>query len=123
MSAIPITTNDLLFALVGAAIIFVVFKAVSAAARMFISRSSEIHFNPDQFDNILENCYRTFPIDCLSFQGATFRRGASVRVTTIRETIIEGHFIGINRSEMVCFMTDRSVIAQEIGSIREITAL
>ena len=123
MPQIPLTQNDVIFAVVGAIIIFAFYRLISGALRMFITRTSEISFHPDQQANILENCYRTFPIESFSFGGATFRRGAPVRITTTRQTTIEGKFIGTNQAEMICLMTDTSVIAQEIGAILEIQAL
>ena len=123
MPQIPLTQNDMLFAIAGAGILIVIYRLLSGAIRMFITRTSEVKFHPDQLGNILENCYRTFPIDCFNFNGATFKRGAPVRITTTRQTTIEGKFIGTNQAEMLCLVTDSSVIAQEIGSILEIQAL
>ena len=123
MPQIPLTQNDVIFALVGAAILLAIYRLLSGVIRMFITRTSEVRFNPDQLDHVLQNCYRTFPIDCLSFNGATFQRGAPVRITTVRQTTIEGQFIGTNAAEMICLMTGDSVIAQEIGAILEIQAL
>ena len=123
MPQIPLTQNDILLAIAGAAVLFIVFRLLSGAVRLFISHTKEIKFHPDQLSNILENCYRTFPIDNIDFNGATFRRGTPVRITTIRQTTIEGQFIGTNQAEMLCLMTDSSVIAQEIGAILEIQAL
>ncbi|MCL2571973.1 MAG: hypothetical protein FWE11_06180 [Defluviitaleaceae bacterium] len=115
--------NDVIFAVVGAGILFILYKAIAGAIRIFITRASIIPFNPDQIDHVLENCYRTFPIESFDFNGDTFRRGVEVRITTNRNITIEGQFIGANQSEMVCLMTDETVIAQEIGSIMEIKPL
>jgi len=123
MPSIPLTQNDLIFALLGAAVIFSVYKILSTVIRVFIHRAFERRFDPTQIENVLENCYRSFPIDNFSFNGATFHRGASVRITTSRKKIIEGQFIGTNQSDLVCLVTDNSVIAQEIGAIMEIQAL
>jgi len=90
---------------------------------MFITRASVIHFDPEQLEGLLESCYHTFPIDNLDFKGATFRRGASVRITTTRKTIIEGQFVGANKAEMICLVTDNTIIAQEIGAILEMQDL
>jgi len=123
MPSIPLTQNDIIFALVGAAVIFIIFKVLSTAIRVFIHRAFERNFDPDQIETVLENCYRSFPIDNFDFKGATFHRGASVRITTSRKKIIEGQFIGANQSDLVCLVTDNSVIAQEIGAIMEMQAL
>ena len=123
MPSIPLTQNDLIFSIAGAAVLFVIYKFVAAIVHMLITRTSEIKFNPDQHDDVLRNCYRTFPIDNLRFNGITFNRGMTVRITTTKQTTLEGHFIGINKSEMVCLITDNSVIAQEIDTIQEIQAI
>ena len=123
MPAIPLTQYDIIFAVVGAAAIFILIKLVSAAVRFIINSAREISFDPTQIDNVLENCYRTFPIDSFSFNGATIRRGIFVRITTTRQATFEGRFIGINRADMVCLMTENKIIAQEINAIAEINAL
>ena len=120
MPEIPLTINDVLFSIGGAAILFVLYKAIAAAIRIYINKAFEQNFNPDQIQNVLENCYRTFPIDSLSFNGAIFTRGTPVRIKTSRKTTIEGQFIGVNQSELVCLITEKSVIAQEIKAILEI---
>jgi len=123
MPSISLTQNDLIFALAGAAVIFLIYKVLSAAIRVFIHRAFERRFNPEQIETVLENCYRSFPIDNFSFGGATFHRGASVRITTHRKIVIEGQFIGTNQSDLVCLVTDNSVIAQEIGAIMEMQVM
>ena len=123
MPQIPLTQSDVIFAIAGAIILFVIYRFLSGAARMLITRASELRFHPDQQANILENCYRTFPIESLNFEGTIFQRGTAVRITTTRQTTVEGKFIGTNQAEMICLMTDSSVIAQEIGAIIEIQAL
>ena len=123
MPQIPLTINDIIFAVVGAAILFAIYRIVSAMIRMFVTRTTIIRFHPNQLDNILQNCYHNFPIDYISFKGATFLRGATVRITTSRHAVIEGKLIGTNDAKMVCLMTGNSIIAQEIDAILEIQAL
>ena len=123
MPSIPLTQSDIIFSIVGAAVLFAIYRLSSALIHMLITRTSEIKFNPDQHDDVLKNCYRTFPIDNFRFNGTTFNRGMTVRITTVKQTTHEGHFIGINKAEMVCLITDDSVIAQEIDAILEIQAI
>ena len=120
MSQIPLTQQDIIFAVVGAAILFVVYKIVYGLVRLLVTRTSVMHFHPHQAENVLQNCYTTFPIQSLDFNGTTFTRGTPVRITTTRKTTVEGQFIGTNQAELLCLMTDHSVIAQEIGAIKEI---
>jgi len=120
---LQLSYTDVIFAVVGAGVIFIIIKFISGGVRMFITRSSIIHYTPDQLDNLLESCYNTFPIDNLNFNGATFHRGTSVRVTTVRKTIIEGQFIGVNQAEMLCLVTDSTIVAQDLDAIQEIQNL
>ena len=119
----PITQNDILFALSGAVILYIIYRFISVGVRIFITRSSEIKFHPEQIENVLQSCYRTFPVNCLSFNGTTYSRGMSIRITTDKKTIIEGQFIGTNYHEMLCLVTDDCIVAQEIGTILEIKEL
>ena len=120
MPQIPLTQSDIIFAIVGAALIFVVLKFAGILVRIFITRTSEIQFAPDQLGEMLENCYRTFPIEILDFNGETYRRGTVLRITTTRNKTIEGQLVGTNQAQMLCLVTSNSVIAQEIGAIQEV---
>ena len=120
---IPITQNDILFAVAGAAVIFFSYRFVFNFVRFFISRTNIIPFDPDQLDNVLQNCYRTFPIDSLEFGGNTYQRGTTVRVTSTRKTAIEGQFIGTNQAQMLCVLTKSTVVAQELSIVSEIEAV
>jgi len=75
---------------------------------------------PEQLEAVIQNCYRLFPIDSLDWDGTTFRRGHILRIITSNSTAIEGEFIGLNNEDMVCLVTNDSVIAQEINTISEI---
>jgi len=123
MSSIPLTQNDIIFAIIGASVLFIIFRFVSVIIRLLVTRTSEMRFNPDQLDQVLLNCYTSFPIENLDFNGRTFARGTPIRITTTRKTTIEGQFIGTNQAELLCLMTDTSIIAQEIGTILEIQAM
>ena len=123
MPQIPLTQNDILFAVAGGVILFAIYRLLSGIIRMFITRSREFSFDPEYISSVLENCYRIFPIERFNFKGATFERGVPVRITTVRKTTIEGKFIGTNQLEMLGLVTDSSIIAQEIKAIHEIQEL
>jgi len=90
---------------------------------MFVTRTTVIRFHPSQLEQMLQTCYHNFPIDYIRFKGATFLRGATVRITTSKHATIEGKLIGTNDAQMVCLMIGNSIIAHEIDSILEIQAL
>jgi len=126
MSAFPLTLltqNDVFFAIVVAAIIFLVCKVISAVYHMSSLRASIIPYTPGELDSMLDTCYRAFPIESFDFKGNTLRRGTTVRVTTTRQVIIEGQFMGRTESEVLCFLTDTCMIAQTPNAIQEIQIL
>ncbi|MCL2361773.1 MAG: hypothetical protein FWC73_08185 [Defluviitaleaceae bacterium] len=122
MDSIPLTLGNVVFAFSGAAFIFLMAKFVITAVRMF-KGGGEMPFEPNQRDDILDNCCRTFPMDSLEMNGGFFMRGDSVRIKTDNEAVIEGQFVGVNKAQMICIMTDKSVIAQSLGAIMEIQSL
>jgi len=123
MDAIPISIGNIIFAFSGAAFIFLMMKAIRAMTHVLRQGTGEMLFEPNQREDILKNCYKTFPIERMDFGGGILQRGETVRITTDKHSILEGQFVGINKAEMVCIMTDKSVIAQSIGAIIEIQCI
>jgi len=110
---------DIVFAALLALVITWLIGAGSKVMRVVITRSTELGFNPVDIDLVLQRCYGMFPIPSVSFNGAIFHRGMSVRAVTSKERVIEGRFVGINKDNMLCILTPSSVIAQELDSILE----
>ena len=110
---------DIVFAALLALVITWMIGAGSRIMRVVITRSTELGYRPSDLDLVLQRCYGMFPIESLSFKGATFRRGMFVRVLTNRNKTIEGRFVGTNKDNMVCFLTPNSVIAHELDNIEE----
>ena len=116
----PFTFQEFLIA---AALALVVTWAVKIISTLFIAvvtHSTEIEFTRNNKDDVLERCYEMFPHDNVSFNGENFHRGMYVCVVTLRRKRYEGRLIGINQNNMVCVMTDRSVVAQELDTIKDI---
>jgi len=68
---------------------------------------------------ILQRCYRLFPTDIIQFHGETFRRGMKVHVTTIQMKDFEGQLIGLSKENMICVLTNKYIIAQELNKIHD----
>lgn len=115
--------NDIIFAAVLALILTWLIKAISRVLKIVITRSTELGYSQSDIEAVLKRCYSMFPIEYLMFNGTKFQRGMDVRVITNRNRTIEGKFVGINMDNMICFLTPSSVIAHELGSIEEITAI
>jgi hypothetical protein len=114
------TWQEVLLAAGLALVITWVIRMFSALFKVVITRSTEFEFPLKNKSDIMERCYEMFPTDHMLFNGETFRRGMHVCVITLRQKRYEGRFMGINRENMVCLMTERSVVAQELDTIEDI---
>jgi len=88
--------------------------------RFIITRKYQGHANYRARDigKILQRCYRLFPTDIIQFNGMTFRRGMKVHVTTSQMKDFEGQLIGMSKENMICVLTNRYIIAQQLSKIR-----
>ena len=114
---------DIIFAAILALILTWLIKYISRVVTVVVTRSTELGYGQGDIDSVLSRCYSLFPIEDLRFNGATFRRGMLVRVITNRNKTIEGKFVGANSDNVVCFLTQNSVVAHELDNIEEIMAL
>jgi len=120
---IPFTTNDLLTAALLAIGIVVLIRLLGFVVRQLLARTREIAYDPDSAKEVRSRCSMLFPIEELTFNGATFSRGAIVRVITHRQLAIEGEFMGTNHSDMMCLVTRETIVAQELQAIETIQLL
>ncbi|MCC8014761.1 MAG: hypothetical protein LIO87_06150 [Eubacterium sp.] len=74
-----------------------------------------------QMKTVMEKCRRLFPIDVVEYHGTTFKRGMAVKITLSDRKSFVGCFVGRNYDNMVCVVTPKSIIAQEIGLIVDLT--
>ena len=90
---------------------------------IFIStrkRSVLSNYHAKDMGKILQRCYRLFPTDIIQFNGSTFHRGMKVHVTTIQMKDFEGQLIGLSKENMICVLTNKYIIAQELSKIQDI---
>lgn len=88
-----------------------------------LKRDQTQFLNHVDLAKVIDKCYALFPLDSLLFNGETFRRGMYLRITTVGEKIIEGRFIGANRENVLCILTDKTISAEIIENISGITVL
>jgi hypothetical protein len=68
---------------------------------------------------IMERCYLLFPREIVQFHGVTFHRGMIVRVVTDKQKVFEGRLIGLSNDNMLCVLTNRYIVAQELHKVNE----
>ncbi len=73
--------------------------------------------------NVMQRCHEMFPIQTVLFQGKEFRSGMRIRVTTTKDSVIEGEFVGMNKIQMICIRTEKQIIAQQLEKVHNITQL
>ena len=120
---LDITLQDILYAAILALFVTWIINSVSKMITMVVTRSTELGYRPSETEAVLRRCYSMFPIDSMRFNGALFQRGMHVQVTTNRNRVIEGEFIGINGDNMLCLITPNTIIAHELDNIEEMKSL
>jgi len=105
-----LTTNDIILALVLAAIFTWIINRI---AEFVIIRKS-----PD-LEQVLKKCYDMFPEEILQFRGEVYRRGMNIRLTTTQNKIVEGEFLGLGDDDMICIMTNKFIIAQALVNVEK----
>jgi hypothetical protein len=123
LATIPITFDDLLNAAILAAVILMIIRLLGWGFRTLLTRTREIAFDPNRADEVRKRCSRLFPIEILNFNGTTVQRGCVLRIITNQQDSIEGEFLGTNRSDMLCLVTNETVIAQELQTIETIQVI
>ena len=118
-----LTATDFVYAAALALVFTVLINTLSKVFKLLITRSAEFSYNPNNMDDIMEKCRLMFPIDNVRFNGTTFQRGMRVKAVTSHKRIIEGELIGANNDNMICFITQRSVVAQELDKIEDMVSL
>ncbi len=119
-SNVRLSMSDILYVALLAFVITWVIQNISKNFKLIITKPAEINYNQTDVNKIIQRCYGLFPRDIISFQGKTFKRGMNVRITTNQKKIFEGRLIGQNSENMLCVLTNKYVVAQDIENIDEI---
>ncbi len=120
LDSIQFTTSELLFAAVVSFFLTWFIVNITAFRRLLRKNVAEYGYLSKDIGRILQRCYALFPVDRLSFRGETYKRGASIRITTAQQRIFEGELIGLNNKHMVCIMTKKHIIAHDLENIEDI---
>lgn len=120
----PLTGMDFLFAAAAAYIITQIILRFRRI-RQFLSEDKELSMNIKGIDitAVLSRCKSMFPIDTVIFEGKTYQTGMKVRITTSKNKVIEGQFIGKNNMDVICIITKQYIIAHEIGKIEHMAMI
>jgi len=118
-----LTANDIFYAAVISVPIMMLVSSLSRVFKAVLGRAAEFNYHPNNQEAVLERCCFMFPNELVKFNGATFSRGMLVRVITINRRTFEGKLIGSNKSNVVCVLTNESVVAQGLDDIEEIKEL
>lgn len=114
--------QQIIFAAVLAFIIWSVIQMITLVRR---AKKDGIGMTWGEVDmaNVMQRCHEMFPIQTMLFQGKEFRSGMRVRVTTIKDSVIEGEFVGMNKIQMICIRTEKQIIAQQLEKVHDMTQL
>jgi len=118
-----LTLNDVINAALIALLILVCIRLLGWGFRTVLTQTRHITFDPEKAQEVRSKCSVLFPVESLTFNGSTMRRGAIVRIVTNRQLCVEGEFVGTNHSNMLCLVTSESVIAQELHAIETIQVI
>jgi len=117
---LPISSQDVAYAAFIAVFFTWLIQTFSRVFKAVVGRATEFNYHPKNEEAVMERCFAMFPNREVRFNGSVFSRGMPVRVVTIRRRIIEGKIIGCNNDNVVCVITQNSVIAQGIDGIEKI---
>lgn len=118
-----LTVDDILYAAILAFFLTWIITTISKAFNIAVSFPVEFDYNSKDLNKLLQKCYVLFPKDIVLFHGKTFKRGMHVRITTTQKKTFEGRLIGINSDNMLCLLTSRNLVAQQIDNIADIITL
>ena len=106
-----LTINDILIALALAAVLTWIVNRI--ADSIVVQKTPE-------FERVLKKCYDMFPEEILQFRGEIYRRGMNIRLTTNQNKVLEGEFLGLGEDNMICIMTKKFIIAQDLMNIERV---
>jgi len=114
-----LTSEDILYAALGAVLITWVIKIIGKLNKIIKNPMSLLDQNED-LRQVIQRCYKLFPMEMVQFNGETYKRGMKLKIITMQKKIFEGEFIGCNEKNMLCILTSRYIIAHEITNIQKI---
>ena len=117
-----LTSEDILYAALGAVLITWVIKIIMKLNKIIKNPMSRLDKSED-LRQVIQRCYKLFPMEIVQFNGETYKRGMKLKIITMQKKIFEGEFIGCNEKNMLCILTSRYIIAHEMTNIQKIEIL
>ncbi len=117
-----LTSEDILYAALGAILITWVIKIITKLNKIIKNPMSLLDKSED-LRQVIQRCYKLFPMEIVQFNGETYKRGMKLKIITMQKKIFEGEFIGCNEKNMLCILTNRYIIAHEMTNIQKIEIL
>lgn len=117
-----LTSEDILYAALGAVLITWVIKIITKLNKIIKNPMSLLDKSED-LRQVIQRCYKLFPMEIVQFNGETYKRGMKLKIITMQKKIFEGEFIGCNEKNMLCILTSRYIIAHEMTNIQKIEIL
>ena len=117
-----LTSEDILYAALGAVLITLVIKIIMKLNKIIKNPMSLLDKSED-LRQVIQRCYKLFPMEIVQFNGETYKRGMKLKIITMQKKIFEGEFIGCNEKNMLCILTSRYIIAHEMTNIQKIEIL
>ncbi|MCI8805106.1 MAG: hypothetical protein HFE59_04290 [Clostridiales bacterium] len=117
-----LTSEDILYAALGAVLITWVIKIIMKLNKIIKNPMSLLDKSED-LRQVIQRCYKLFPMEIVQFNGETYKRGMKLKIITMQKKIFEGEFIGCNEKNMLCILTSRYIIAHEMTNIQKIEIL
>ena len=117
-----LTSEDILYADLGAVLITWVIKIIMKLNKIIKNPMSLLDKSED-LRQVIQRCYKLFPMEIVQFNGETYKRGMKLKIITMQKKIFEGEFIGCNEKNMLCILTSRYIIAHEMTNIQKIEIL
>jgi len=114
---IQITMQDFIISALLAFIVTAVIIYIWEKKLIKFKRPKLTNYNARDINKILQRCYRLFPTDIIQFRGETFHRGMKVHITTDQKKFFEGQLIGLSKENMICVITNRYIIAQDLSKV------
>lgn len=114
--------QEIIYAALIAAVFTVVLEFLLHRYSPTFAYSSVFEYDSNNVECVKRTCYTLFPKDMVKFRGNMYERGAYLLITTSLGKF-EGSLIGQNYDNMICLITPTHIIAQDLGSIKDIRTL
>ncbi len=111
--------KEIVFCMIIAFLILILIKTFL----LFKKLSRESEYPIKVFHSMTKDFYLMFPKQAIMYKGNIYRRGMIIKVTTLHKKIYEGEFVGFNGKDMICIITQTSIVTNNIKNIKDIVLI